>query len=135
MSNKIEQRTYTLTVERCPKTDRVVTESWSDEQGRLSNHGDNYAYIRYDEDGDAVIILYAVDGIPHRENNLPSNYTVDLDNSTETYKYKQHGRPHRTDGAAVEVFDLETGKCLKREFWIDGQRVSPFGQGLQPELD
>ncbi len=135
MSAKIERKTYTLTVDSCPNSGRVLTEAWSDQQGRLNSVGENPAYTKYDEFGDVVILVFAKEGVSHRSHNLPSSYTLDKSQNKEIYHYEVQGRLHRTNGPAIEHFDLTTGDCIYREYWLNGREMPAPSDAPQPVLD
>ena len=135
MNAKLKRETYILTIESCPVTGRVISESWSDQDGCLNSVGGNPAYTKYDEAGDVIILMFAKDGLPHRTNNLPSSYTLDKSKDIEVYQYEVHGKLSRTNGPAIEKFRSSTGECIHQEFWINGRKsLSPLSES-QPRLD
>lgn len=119
------KKTFSVEVEIDPKTNKVVEETWRNENGLLDRPGDLPASTSYDPDTSvATYESWRRDGQKHRDGDKPASLSRDgKTGAVIVESYSKSGLYHRDGGQpAIIIYDKQ-GRTQWKYHYVDGERI------------
>ena len=132
MTNSKEE-SYTVKVVKDVESGTVLSQAWFNAAGQEHNEN-GPAIVAYGDEGSPPRKqTWMVDGQIHRpENEGPAIISYDAESGQVVESYMQNDQLHRTNGPAILVTEMETGRVIHQRFFHNGKPYKPWLEHANP---